>query len=71
MILVMIFAVIILLLGVVFMLGRDTLKKLDSFLNKSLVAKDKELGYKYNKILGIILIALAFSLFYISLTVRK
>jgi len=71
MLLVIVFATVCLLLGIIFMLGKDTLKKLDNLLNKPLASKDKELGYRYNKILGAVLVILAFILFYISLTIKK
>ncbi len=71
MIVVIFLAVVCLLLGIIFMLGRDTLKKLDDLLNKPMASKDKELGYKYSKVIGAVLVFLAFILFYIILTVRR
>jgi len=58
-----------LLLGLIFMVGKDNLQKFEDMLNKSLT-KTQDVGYKYSKLIGLILLVLGGVLLYIGWSVK-
>ncbi|MCU0651880.1 MAG: hypothetical protein MUC39_02945 [Candidatus Omnitrophica bacterium] len=62
-------AVVALSLGVLFLMSKKTLEKLSDLMNKVIV-KNKPITENYSKILGVMLIIFACTLFYIASKIR-
>ncbi|MFA6349449.1 MAG: hypothetical protein WCY12_00785 [Candidatus Omnitrophota bacterium] len=60
---------ICLVLGIIFMLDKKDLKKIEEVLNKRVIASADAL--KYNKSLGVVLLVLAVVLFYLGWTIKR
>ncbi len=69
MLILIIIAMITLILGILFLKGRETLQKLSAAMNKVII-EEKPLSEKYSKFLGICLVIFACVLFLIALKVR-
>jgi hypothetical protein len=65
-----ILGIISLAMGLILITGKDNLKKIENLLNKTMITSEG-LGYKYSKLLGVILIVLACVLFFIDWSMKK
>jgi hypothetical protein len=61
---------ICLVLGMIFVMDRGNLKKIEDLLNKTVFVSEG-MGYKYSKIVGIVLIILACILFFVYASIKN